>query len=110
MRYVRQLLLWLKKWFWEKPVSEPEKPKATDAVHLYVVVDYKGQRINLKKTQLSMWNSMSRHDKRGMAHKFAIMEKKGLIRFENINGRLTCIKNKDYENHVRQQGDGKTGS
>lgn len=110
MKLIRQFLLWIKKWFWDKPVSKPEPPKATEAVHLYVVVDYKGQKINLKKSQLNMWNSMSRHDKRGMAQKFANMEKKGMIRFETINGRLTCIKNKDYENHVRQQGDGEAGS
>jgi hypothetical protein len=32
-----------------------------------------------------------------MAQKFATMERKGLIKFVEINGRMTCIKAKDYE-------------
>lgn len=32
-----------------------------------------------------------------MAQRFKIMEKKGQIKFVEINGQMTCIKNKDYD-------------
>jgi len=98
--------LWkrIRYWFWTKPVSKPDPLKATDVVDQYVVIDYKGQKINLHKNHLLMFENLSRQQKRAMARKFEIMEKKGQIRFEEINGKLTAIRNKDYEAkaHVRK--------
>lgn len=66
-----KLLAWIKKWFWEKPVEvkkePPAKIPATEVAHAYVVIDYHGQKINLRKTEVSLFNAMSRKDKRAMA-------------------------------------------
>jgi hypothetical protein len=98
MNLIRHIAEWLKKWFWTKPTSKPEPPKATDVVKKYLCFKYRDQWINLRiPDEVILWNQMSRHDRRGMAQKFATMERKGLIKFVEINGRMTCIKAKDYE-------------
>lgn len=109
---IRQFLAWLQKWFWTKPTSKPDPPKATDALPYYVCVKYHDQWINLRKSEVPLWNAMSRKDRRGMAQRFATLEKKGYIRFEEINGKMTCIKNKDYESKADngKPSDDKAGS
>ena len=97
MKTVRQFFLWLKKWFWDKPTSKPEPLKATDVLNNYICIKYHDQWINLRKSELVAWNKMSRKDRRAMAQRFRIMEKKGKIMFVEIKGKMTCIKNKDYE-------------
>jgi len=94
----------LRYWFWTKPVSRPDPPKATDVIKEYTVITYNGQKINLRKSELLMFKNMSRQNKRAMANRFKIMEKKGQIRFEEINGNIVAIKNKDYaeQAHLRQ--------
>jgi len=69
-----------------------------------VVIEYNGQKINLRKTELLMFHKMSRNNKRAMANRFKTLEKKGQIRFEEINGKITAIKNKDYaeQANIRQ--------
>jgi lipase chaperone LimK len=99
------ILSYLKKtiraiWYWllRRPISKPEPVKATAVVDQYVVVDYKSQLINLRKSELAMFNALSRKDKRAMAARFKIMQKKGQIIFQQINGKTVAIRNKDYEN------------
>jgi hypothetical protein len=97
MRIIRQIISFLKNWFWTKPVEKPEPFKATEVKHLYTCIDYKGQWVNIKKTEVDMFNAMARTDKRAMARRFAVLQKKGHVRFEEIGGQMMCIKNKDYE-------------
>lgn len=96
MKTIRQFFQWVKKWFWTRPVSEP-RPKATEVLHNYLCIKYHDQWINLRKNEIPAWNNMGRKDKRAMALRFRQMEKKGKIKFTEINGKMTCIKNKDYE-------------
>jgi predicted HD phosphohydrolase len=102
--FLKKIWQRIRYWFWIKPVSRPEPLKATDVINQYVVIEYKGQKINLRKTELLMFENLSRQQKRAMARKFEIMEKKGQIRFEEINGKLTAIRNKNYEEqaNIRQ--------
>ena len=96
MKIVRQIIKWLRKWFWTEPTLD--RPiKATEVLQNWVCVKYHDQWINIRKSEIEMWNKLGRKDRRAMAHKFAQQEKKGHIRFEKINGKMTCIKNKDYE-------------
>lgn len=99
---MKQILKKIKYFFWDKPTAkpEPEKPirvMGEQVFNDYVVIEYNGQKINLRINQLQLWNAMNRKDKRGMAKRFEIQEKKGLIRFELINGKWICVKNKNYE-------------
>jgi hypothetical protein len=96
MKQIIKFLKWFFYIFWTKPAVEP--PKATDDLQNWIVIEYHGQKINLNisRGELVKWNAMGRHDRRGMSERFKNLEKKKLIRFENINGRWTCIKNKDY--------------
>jgi hypothetical protein len=87
---------WLRYWMWKHPVSKPEPLKATEVIEHWTIVDYHGQKINLHKHEVPMWNALSRKDKRAMAQRFEIQEKKGLIKFVEINGKITCVKNKQY--------------
>ncbi|MGD0340527.1 MAG: hypothetical protein ABSA76_02300 [Bacteroidales bacterium] len=91
----------VKYFFWDKPVSKPEKEKpirvmGEQVFKDYVVVIYDGQKINLHKNELSLWNGLNRKDKRGMARKSKLQQAKGLIRFEMIDGKWICLKNKPY--------------
>ena len=95
-RIVSAIIKWIKFYFWTKPVSKPEPLKATEVIEHWTIIDYHGQKINLHKHEVPMWNALSRKDKRAMAQRFEVMEKKGLIRFETINGKTICIKNKQY--------------
>lgn len=89
----------IKKFFWEKPTAEV-KIKATQVAHNYVVITYHGQRINLHKSELSLWNGLSRKDRRAMANKFQKLEKSGKIKFVKIDDREVCVYNRDYEKRI----------
>ena len=97
MKKIIKFLKWVKYMFWTKPVQKPEPPKATDVIQNWIIVEYHGQKINLHKNELGLWNGLSRADKRAMSLRFKVMEKKGEIRFEVINGKEICIRNKNYE-------------
>ena len=102
MKQIIKFFKWVKFIFWTKPVQKPPKEKpirvmGEQVFNDYVVIEYNGQKINLRINQLQLWNAMNRKDKRGMAKRFEIQEKKGLIRFELINGKWICVKNKNYE-------------
>jgi hypothetical protein len=102
---IQAIAKWIKFWLWEKPISKPEpdiqyKLKATDVAKEYVVVVYDGQRISLHRNELAMWHDkriMTRKEKRAMKAKYERLEKSGQIRFETIEGREVCIRNKDYQ-------------
>jgi hypothetical protein len=98
IKQIIKFLKWVKYLFWTKPTAKPEPPKATDVIQNWIIVDYHGQKINLHKNELKLWEGLSRADKRAMALRFKTMEKKGEIRFEVINGKEICIRNKDYAN------------
>ncbi len=91
----------IRHWLWEKPISkpDPEQPirlKAIEVAKEFMVVTYHGQRINMRMVEYPIWKLSSRKDKRAMRDRFEKMEKQGLIRFEEIEGKLIAIKNKDY--------------
>ena len=98
---MKQILKKIKYYLWDKPTAKPEKEapirvKGEQVFDDYVVFEYKKQQINIRKVELPLWNALSREDKRAMALRFKVMEKKGEIRFEVINGKRICIRNKDY--------------
>ena len=81
----------------EKPVPEKPTPLKGDKVFdEYLVVEYHGQKISLHRKQVPIWNAMSRKDKRVMADKFKKQISQGKIRFELINNKWICLKNKEY--------------
>ncbi len=94
---IRKFLWWIKFLFWTKPTSKPEPLKATEVIKNWTIINYHGQKVNLHKNELAYWERMSRKDKRAMAKRFEVLEKKGHIRFETINGVETCINNLDYQ-------------
>jgi hypothetical protein len=98
---MNKLLSTIKHWLWDKPISkpEPEKPirlKATEVLKEYMVVTYHGQRINLHISKYPLWKTADRKTKRAIKDRFAKQERQGLIRWEEIEGKLICIKNKNY--------------
>lgn len=104
-RIISVIAKWIEQWFWVHPISKPVKEKpirmmGEQVFDDYTVIKYDGQRINLHKSELKLWNDKRvypRKDKRATARKFREQEQKGLIRFEEINGKLICLKNKDYQ-------------
>lgn len=93
---IRQFLAFLIKIFWTRPTDKPEPFKATEVSHIYTCIKYKGQWVNLRKTEVEAFEAMARSDKRAMAQRFAVMVKKRQVKFMEINGVMTCVKNKDY--------------
>ena len=112
------ILTYLKKviraiWYWllRRPISKPEPIKATAVVDEYITIDYKSQLISLRKSELQAFNALSRKDKRAMAKRFETLQKKKQVIFQDINGKVVAIWNKDYENrrqNPRQQRTNKT--
>jgi len=96
MKLIRQLISFLKKWLWDKPIITPQ-PKATDVLNQWICVEYKKQWVSLRKNELTAWNRMGRKDKRAMAKRFETLQKKGHLKFVEIKGKMICIKSKDYE-------------
>jgi hypothetical protein len=76
--------------------SKKKPLMATEVVDEWQIVIYHHQKINLRKSELLTFASLSRFDKRAMADKFKNLEKKGIIKFVTINKKLVCIKNKSY--------------
>lgn len=100
---IRYLFNWIRKWFWTKPVTpQPEdklriKAQEVNLKNAYTVIEYKGQRINLNKQQLTAFHNMNRKAKRQVLEYWRNMEKKGHVRFVTINDQLVAVKNKNYE-------------
>jgi len=104
MKLIRQIISFIVKWLWTNPTSiKKERLKAIDVYKGYICVNYKGQLINLKKTELPMWEAMARSDKRAMALKFKTQQEKGYIRFEKIDGQDICIKNHEEPKGMRKK-------
>lgn len=98
-----KILKWIKHWFWEEPVKKDPPLRATDVIKHYVCIRYKNQWINLRKSEIQMWNRMTRKDKRAMAQRFETLERKGQVKFVKINGKMTCVKNRDYESRTHTE-------
>ena len=104
VKLLQGVVTWIKYWLWVHPIENPipEKPirvKAEQVFDDYTVIVFDGQMISLNKAELALWNNKQvypRKDKRATARKFREQERKGLIRFEKINGKMVCLKNKDY--------------
>lgn len=88
---------------WKRPISKPEPLTAKEVINHYVVVDYRGQKINLHRNEVPMFNALSRKDKRAMAKKFAIMEMKKRIKFIEIDGKWTCVRNLDFQRRAEKK-------
>jgi len=100
---VKKFFLWFYYLIWEKPVTpEPEekfrlKAQELNLENAFTVIEYKGQRINLNKHQLTSFHNMNRQAKRQVLEYWRNLERKGHIRFVEINGQVVAVKNKDYE-------------
>jgi hypothetical protein len=95
---IKRILRTLRELLWTGPVTRPLEPKATEVAHLFTCIKYSNQWVNLRiKDELPAWEQMGRKQKRAMANRFKQQEKKGKIRFVEIDGQVTCVKNLDYE-------------
>lgn len=89
-----------------KRLPDPEEPMLTDVENLYEVIEYGGQRINLHKyVEKPKFERMNRDQKRKLKEHWRRMERKGQIKFIEVNGKYICIKNKDYEARTGRQDD-----
>lgn len=98
---IKKIMQWLKRLLHGFQEVKGEL-KATEVIDEWCVIKYHDQNICLRKREINWWNRLNRKDRRAMALRFKIQEKKGIIRFENINGKLVCIKNKDYNAMVKK--------
>ena len=81
---------------------EPKKPDHIRAQELnlkdaYKVVEYQGQRINLNSAQLMSFYKMNRQEKRRVKEYWRRLESKGEIIFQEINGQMVAVRNRDYK-------------
>ena len=107
MKPLLRIQRWIRRWWFkylssnpipEKRLPDPEEPMLTDVEKLYEVIEYGGQRINLHKhVEKPKFEKMSREQKRKLREHWRRMEKKGIIKFIEVNGKLICVKNKNYE-------------
>ena len=97
IEFFRRLWRVIKYWFWKKPVDKPEPLTAKEVVEHWTIITYKGQRIALHKHEVPMFNALSRREKRAMAMRVKAQEEKGEIKFMEIDGKMTCVRNLDYQ-------------
>lgn len=103
IKILKQIARWLRYWFWKRPVSKPDPLTAKEVVKNWTIVTCKGQRIALHQHELPMWNAMSRKDKRQMALRVKAQEERGEIKFVEIDGKVTCVRNLDYQRRVEKK-------
>ena len=98
----RWFLGWLSLIFWKRPT---DRPLAKEVIHQFVCIKYHGQWINLNKTlnEHLRFNSLSRFDKRAMAIRFKILESKGMLKFQEVEGVMTCVKTEKGKLHENQE-------
>ena len=105
---VRQIRLFLKKWFWEKPTEEvPQKKsdteiKAKEVMHDWDIITYNGTKIPFRKHEIPLFNALSRKEKRVIAIKMKAEQKKGRVIIVEIDGKDTIVLNHDYETRARK--------
>ena len=93
-KIIKKILWWIKFLFGK---AEPTPIKAKDVVINWIVIKYHDQNICIRKSEIVMWNKLGREDRRAMAQRTKIMVKKGLIKFQEIEGKTVAIWTKDYE-------------
>lgn len=108
IKAIKRLWEIIKFYLWYKPISKPPKEqplrvKGEQVFDDYMVLTYHKQRINVHKSEYEIWKLSSRADKRATAERYRVLEKKGYIRFEEINGKLICLKNKNYQELADKQ-------
>ena len=103
IRFFQRVMRWLRYWLWKNPISKPEPLKATEVVENWTVIMYNGQKINLHLHEVPLFHGLSRSDKRAMALRFEVMEKKGQIKFMEINGQMTCVRNLNYTRRAEKK-------
>ena len=103
IKILKQILRWLKYWFWKRPVSKPEPLTAKEVIQNWTIVECHGQRIALHQHELPMWNAMSRKDKRKMALRVKAQEERGEIKFVEIDGKVTCVRNLNYDRRAEKK-------
>ena len=103
IKILKQIARWFRYWFWKRPVSKPEPLTAKEVVKNWTIVVVKGQRIALHEHEVPMFNAMSRKDKRQMALRVKAQEERGEIKFVEIDGKVMCVRNLDYQRRVEKK-------
>ena len=103
IRFFERVMRWLRYWLWRRPIANPEPLTAKEVIDNWTIVTCKGQRIGLHKHELPMWYAMSRKDKRQMALRVKAQEEHGEIKFMEIDGKMTCIRNLDYNRRAQKK-------
>jgi len=106
MNLLKQFFSWIRSWFWEKPTKKtkegPAKIPIEEVQHAYTCFKFEGQWIYLRKSELPAWEMLTLGDKRDMKKRFAMLVQKRKIIFKEVNGKMTCIKNKSYADRPRK--------
>lgn len=102
MEKIIQFLKFIKHWLYNVPTAKPPKlepirVKATEVAKEWMIITYHGQKIPMHENEYPLWKQLSRKDKRAMKDKTAKQEREGLIRFEEIEGKVVCIRNINYD-------------
>jgi hypothetical protein len=110
MKVLKGIGTWIRRWWYHyllsNPVSEntplpkPEVPMITDVESEYEVITYQGQRINLHKSQIKQFEKLNRAHKREIKKNWGGDERKGRIKFIEVNGKTICVKNRDYDSRA----------
>ena len=98
-KIIKKILWWIKFLFGK---AETTPIKAKDVVNNWIVIKYHDQNICIRKSEIVMWNKLGRNDRRAMAQRFKVMEKKKQIRFQEIEGKTVAIWNKDYQERAER--------
>ena len=103
IRFFQRVMRWLRYWMWKRPISKPEPLTAKEVIENWVIIRCMGQRIALHKHELPMWSALSRKDKRKMALRTRAQEERGEIKFVEIDGKVTCVRNLDYDRRAEKK-------
>lgn len=112
LSFFQRMKQWIRRWWYnyslsnpvsETPLPKPEVPMVPDVINEYVVIVYEGQKINLHKSKLAQFNAFNRKRKREIKREWAIDERKGKIKFVEHEGKMICVKNRNYDERLERK-------
>jgi len=81
----------------KSPLPEPKTPMLADVANEYEVIVWCGQRINLHKIrEKPLFERMNHKQNREVKKNWERMERKGRVKFIEVNGKEICVLNRNY--------------
>ncbi len=102
LQRVKKFFKWVIDWLWTRPVTRKTEPKATEVIHNYELIEYRGMNITMTNREKFLWeNHLNRKQKNDILKNHKRKLQKGELIMVEINGQMVAVKNKQYGTNAR---------